>query len=148
MQLEFVTVTTGNTMRYERADMPDAVIDTVGTLLRAGGVLPRGWTVVVQRSTPEEAMYDLLLDGIMVTHCWLCLSQHVAEQIWHNATDASDLPLVEAHQQPATVPWLAVGMAIGVIDIVQTRPERLMEAAEVELCVAWALAEHPLAMTS
>jgi hypothetical protein len=67
----------------------------------------------------------------------------VTNDIWHQATVASKLPLVMATQRPATVPWLAIGMAASVVSIVRIRPHRLMEAAEIELVVAWALAEQP-----
>lgn len=139
MTLEFVTLTTGHVVHHERSNTPDRIVQRVRSLIHsADGALVRGWSVKVHETTPEKARFDLLADGIELSHCWLCLSEAVAEQVWQDAIN-SRLPIILAKERPSNVPWLAVGMALGIIEIVQNHPARLLEAAKIELCTAWAL---------
>lgn len=140
--LTFVTLTTGKVVSFERRDIPDVVIDHVHNLLQQDGHLSRGWSVIVHLSTPEEAIFDILLDSVPVTYCWVCIEATVTDRLWRTATTDSKLPLVATDEQPP-VPWLAVGLSGDIEDIVMKRPGRLIELPEIELAVAWTLIEHP-----
>ena len=141
MKLTFVTLNTGNVLQYDRSKASEAAIEKVNSMLQGGGKLINGWSVTINHTDGEAAMFDLNLDDTPVSHNWLCLADTRADAVWHQATVESKLPLIVA-TKPATTPWLAVGMALTIGEIVTTRPTRLLEAAEIELYVAWVLAER------
>jgi hypothetical protein len=148
MILQFITLTTGNVKRYDRDDYPDSSITEIKTGFQTK-TLWKGWSMNIRRSTPQQAVFDLSLDGVLVTHCWLCLTDAAANALWREAIQANakvykslGAVQIKTMKQP-TAPWLAVDIAIENIDnlgaIIRTRPERLLEAIEIELGIAWTL---------
>jgi hypothetical protein len=81
-----------------------------------------------------------LLDGMPITHCWLCLSETAANDIWLDIVKAKP-PIMKVSEPPKTVPWLAVSMSIDSIKLVLTAPYRLFEAVGIEVGMAWTLME-------
>ena len=139
LKLVFVTLTTGQSVTFERMDIPDSVISAIQLMLRQGGTLTDGWSVEILHSTPEAAVFDVFYGQSRVTHCWLCIAPTASDRLW-NAATVGGLPDVRA-KQPEMAPWVAVHLARDIVTIVE-QPSRMMEAAQAEIGVCWALIDQ------
>jgi hypothetical protein len=148
MIIQFVTLNTGHLVSYNRDDFPDHWINEIKAMLRKDGVLWRGLSVVVKPSD-RYAQFDLYLDGVRMTHCWLCKDQSVTDAVWADAcamvvkifTSFGAAEFVKIPKQP-TAPWLAVCMAYESIEKVRDDATRVLELPIAEIGVAWTLMER------
>jgi hypothetical protein len=139
MTLTMVNVNSGTTARYERAECPDDIVEgMLISLAHKDGMLTNGWSVVPGDISSQKARFDCLLDGTPITHCWLCLSEIEAKNVWRDIVNARP-PIMKVSEPPRSVPWLAVSMSIDSIKVVLTSPHRLFEAVGIEVGMAWTL---------
>lgn len=138
MMLTFITLNTGNVVHYE-ANMIAAGYKVQHPLTVGKNDLGNDWSVRLRLIASDYAIYEMYLDGIHVTHCWLCRHAQAADTVWQMALD-EQLPILQYPERPSTVPWLAVGMALDVVQIVAShRMSRLPEAPLLEAAVAFEL---------
>lgn len=138
MTLTFVNVNSGSIARYERTECPDDIVQHVKQSLRKSGILWKGWSVVVKHASPDQAHFNLHLDGVPITHCWLCLAETATTAVWQKVLDAR-APIMSLSRPPDTVPWLAISMTRESIQVVLATPQRITEAPAIEVSLAWAL---------
>lgn len=138
MTLTFVNVNTANIYKYERSECPDDFVQFVRQALKKSGVLWKGWSVIVRHTSPDQAHFDLSLDSVPITHCWLCLDAKAATAVWQKIVDTKP-PIMAMSRPPDNVPWLAMSMTMESLPVVLKTPHRIAEAPAVEVSLAWAL---------
>lgn len=139
-EIEHITVTSGASRMSSRDEVVDRVVDDLRTALadHGGAVVGSRWKVVLLPSPEGCHVYDLNYNGVHIVRCWLCLDRAHEANMWASAAASSMDPRVRLHP-PRRRPWLAVALTP---DAVLRAPrEALMDAGDLERCVAWALME-------
>lgn len=139
--IEHVTITTGAARRSDRREVSSEVIDKVReSIANHGGKLwDTGWSVALLRSPEGGHVYDLAHEGKAIVSCWLCVDDAVSDDMWR-AVSSGAPPKIKL-SKPDRAPWLAVSLLPDAVEIALRAPAVLMEAADLERCVAWALIE-------
>jgi hypothetical protein len=145
---EHITLTTGATRMSRRSEVGPGIPSKVARCIAAGGDLWAGWSVTVETILPDAPgrdaagpggwVFDALHSGRRVVRCWLCRLPELSDQLWE---DASGQPLEGGVvlRRPRGVPWLAAWLDHeNVVELIAT-PDVLMQAGDLERCVAWAL---------
>ena len=136
--MEFITLTTGAVAMSPRSDVDPDVLRKIKAALRTGdGVLWAGWSVRPLACPYDGTVWDMLCDGVAVSRCWLAGQGTASDDLWEMAEQAAP-PQVVLHR-PRGVPWLAVAILPDAIPLLEAQPLRLMEVADAERCVAWAI---------
>jgi hypothetical protein len=138
--MEFVTLTTGGTTMDRRSDIADHVITKIQAGIQAGGELWAGWSVRLGPSHPTSHVYQMLLNGQVLSACFLCIDKSASDMMWEAAEQLAPQEVVLA--RPRGVPWLAIALLPKAIELMQNgQAQRLLELADAERSVAWALIE-------
>jgi hypothetical protein len=140
--MEFITLTTGATAMSSRNEVADSVIAQIGQALAADGTLWAGWSVTLSSTITSYARIDrgagaagflMTLHDVAMSRCMVCWDKTVSDEAWETVQEA--VPEQVVVHRPRGVPWLAVAILPGVLQ----HPMQLMELADAERCVAWAL---------
>lgn len=143
-EIEHITLTTGSTRTSPRDEVADHVVAHIRTsMAEANGRLGNtGWAVkMVPFDVPEVHCFDLLYEGAPVVRCWL--NNHpdpkLTDMMWGSLGNFR-LPGVKL-TRPKPGCWLAVALLPEAVALFARSPGTLMEAGDLERCVAWALLE-------
>jgi hypothetical protein len=131
--MEFITLTTGATYMSGRDEVTDGVIEQIGHALAADGTLWAGWSVKCEQA-PGGAAFIMLMHDVAVAQCMLCWDQTVSDETWEVVQN--HVPDRVVAHRPRGVPWLAVSILPAAV---LQYPDKLMELADAERCVAWTL---------
>lgn len=137
--MEFITITTGATAMSSRSEVSDNVVAIIRAAIAGDGNLFAGWSVLFDvKSAPFEgcAMFAMAHQQMPLSRCCVCWEAAASERAWETIEQTAP-PEVVLHR-PRGVPWLAVDLLPSVLDVPK---ERLLELADAERCVAWALIE-------
>jgi hypothetical protein len=136
--MEFITLTSGATSMSSRSEVADTIVaeirKSLGSKLR--GKLWAGWSVIIDTTAPGAACFLLLLHDIILSRCAVCWDAAVSDGAWEIVQDA--VPDKVVVHRPRGVPWLAVDLQLSAV---LQHPDRLLQLADAERCVAWALIE-------
>jgi hypothetical protein len=136
--IEHITITTGARRMSKRSEVADTVVDIVRrAIAHDGGKLwSSGWTVTLLPSSDGGFVFDLAHDKARVVRSWLCVDDTASKSLWQDAMSWSIDPQAIL-PAPKRTPWLAAALDIKTFRGVS--PPILMEAGDLERCVAWAL---------
>lgn len=139
--IEHITITSGAVRTARRSEMSDRAVDAARAAIAAGEPLADSpWRCLILQTPEGGRAFDLTYRGRPMVRCWLCLDDSVAEPMWEAATSGVIDPGVRL-VRPRRAPWLAAALLPAAIEIAPVDPTVLMEAAEIEIIVAWALLE-------
>ncbi len=105
-------------------------------VMGAGGkIRDTGWTVkMVQGAAPGSCCFELRHSGIWLFSCYMAWTTTADAPMWDVVRQVSKT----ATAKPKSVPWLAVHA----MPMFWSAPPRaIMEAGDLERCVAWAVIE-------
>jgi hypothetical protein len=144
--IEHITITSGAVRMSARTEVRPEIKAKVGRLLRKGGVLWDGWSVEVRAIEAIEGgppgpagwVFDAHHGGIRVVRCWICRLEEASAQLWEEASGHAEDPRVVLHR-PRGAPWLAAWLDPEHLEALMSTPMVLMQAGDLERCVAWAL---------
>ena len=134
--IEHITITTGATRMSPRSEVAPTIIARLRHAIRIRTPL-YGWTIVREASAEGTHVYRLEHGGAAVARCWLCTSAAASDATWEAAAAHVADERVVLHR-PRGTPWLAAALLPGAL---QVSPDVLMQAGDLERCVAWALLE-------
>lgn len=156
-RLHHLTLTTGHVARTTRAEVRSAVIMSLAPLAQSGGgtVPCFGWNVEVRRPQPHSTealcngaasfiVHDAVRAPLMpspLVRCVVCWQAERSNDAWDLAKQAaqdSRLPTTASIRQPREVPWLAVMLCPGIMDL---SPVAIAALGDFERCFAWTLIE-------
>jgi len=137
--MEFITLTTGAASITLRSEVGDDIVRAIRAALAGDGELWAGWSVKLDRHA-GWATFEVLHRGVALSRCFLCLSADASAELWELAEVIAPDKVVL--HRPRGVPWLAAAILPSALDIVQTRPLLLLQLADAERCVAWAVLEE------
>lgn len=136
--LEHLTLTSGHTRRSPRAEVEDRTIAFIrDCLVNQGGVLgDTGWRVVIVPMTElsHSHVFELWHSGQRLVACYLCSHSTEHDGMW-GAIKEAQIPTVGRAAKEPTVPWLSCAV------VGSGPPSVMMEAGDLERCVAWTLME-------
>jgi hypothetical protein len=136
--MEFITITTGATAMSSRSEVSDNVVAIIRAAIAGDGNLFAGWSVSfddwLSEGAPGCAMFVMQHQQMPLSRCCVCWEAAASERAWETIEQSAP-PEVVLHR-PRGVPWLAVDLLPSVLDVPK---ERLLELADAERCVAWAL---------
>lgn len=143
LTIEHITLSSGHTRRSPRAEVSEAVIDRIRAAIAEGsGDVGGGWTVRLVPGLPEgTAAYDLLHDGRRVVACYLGIARPAADEMWAQIDAVMPMLPGAVRRRPKRAPWLAV-MPVpdpAVLADPGAFADILLEAGDLERCVAWAI---------
>jgi hypothetical protein len=133
--IEHLTLISGHTRRSPRFEVNSGTVDYIRDRIanREGKLDPTDWQVKL-RPMPElkhSYVFDLYHSGERVVACYLCTHVEEHDGMWNAIKQAG----LRGKAKEPKVPWLACAV-IGI-----AAPDVLMEAGDLERCVAWALME-------
>lgn len=141
--IEHLTLSSGHTRRSPRSEVREEIIDRIRAALAAGGEdVGGGWSVRILPGMPDgTAVYDLLHDGRRVVACYLGIDRARANDLWDQLDAVMPLAAGAVRRRPKRVPWLAVMPAPdpAVLADPAAFADILLEAGDLERCVAWAI---------
>jgi len=137
--MEFITLTTGATSISLRSEVGDDIVRAIRKALTGGGELWAGWAVKLDRRD-GWATFELLHRGRALSRSFVCWTPEASAKLWEVA-EALAPERVVLHR-PRGVPWLAAAILPGAIALVTTEPHLLLELADAERCIAWAVIEE------
>lgn len=136
--LEHITLTSGGVRESPRSEVDDDIVDLVRAAIRGDGLLG-DWRVRLTSQTPSVYAFDLEHAGLRVAMAWLCRDAGATRRLW--PTLAAFAPTGVRLFRPRSVPWLAASLDLANVEQIVKTPEILMQAADLERVVAWALLE-------
>jgi hypothetical protein len=141
--IEFITLTSGGTTVSARSEVEGDVIQRIQhALVQEAGRLWGGWVVTQIQGPVGGFVYDMSVDGIHMSRCWLCTEDAASDVMWETC-EGSAPPTVVLHR-PRGVPWLAIALQpSAILAFAKGDPQKLLELADAERCVAWALITGP-----
>lgn len=138
---EHITITTGATRMSPRSEVDDETIAMIRAALARDGVMGEtGWRVHLLETPPGGRAFDLAYRGSLVVRCWLCTDRSASDAMW----EAASAVVPDEHvrlARPRGSPWLAASLLPGSVALLIKSRGALMEAGDLERCVAWALLE-------
>jgi hypothetical protein len=147
----FVTLTTGHAMVSERDDVSDDVIKQLIERINRDRSLSSGWSVELherRQDASEVFKWTMRQQGYAISYCVLCWDATLSAKAWAAMyADVANEPGVKT-LPPSPAPWLAVTiLGQGTIALakqigVDQMAQKLLELADAERCVAWALLER------
>ena len=130
--LEFLNITINSTINRFRNDWGSGARDFMWHNRRY-----RGWSIEEEEPPVSGArVFDIVLHGVHITHCSLCLRPEAGDALWRYLLALPHIVLA-APTRPSHVPWLAVHLLSGAIDLTRSQSPRMLELADLETAVAW-----------
>lgn len=141
-ELEHITITTGAVRMSPRSEVGDHVVDLLRQQIASGGDLgATGWSVALLPTPTGGFVFDLSHKDIgKVARCWLCNSRETSASMWAAASSSRVDSRVRL-SMPKAIPWLAASLVLATVMHIGARTNLLVEAGDLERCVAWALLE-------
>lgn len=143
ISLEFLMLGTGETLRMERTDVEDRVIEKLKPVVLGGGGPVLGWDVrMVPCCEPGGDAFEIWREDVWISSCYVAWSEKAAHGMWWAAQASAELALgavpIEA---PVGLPWLASVMmptaaslsflfVLGVSDLEQSIAWTIIECAD------------------
>jgi hypothetical protein len=140
LSLEFITVTTGGTAMSPRSGVKDSVVTKIKQVVGKGGPLWGGWSIDRKDAAPGTAIFVMLHQGRPMSRNMVVWTRQASDQAWEEV-EAQAPDGVVLHR-PRGVPWLAADLLPGSLQVAMSAPNVLMELADAERCVAWAILEN------
>lgn len=138
--IEHITITTGASRMSSRTEVESRVLETLRRALARDGVVG-DWRIENQKVSGGFA-FGLKYRGALIAQCWLCIDRSMSDRMWEEAAEtALDERVILS--RPKGIPWLAASIAPSAISVAMTTPSALVEAGDLERCVAWALIDEP-----
>jgi len=133
---------TGHERQSPRHEVGDEVIDLLRPIIQrgAGEISDTRWGIrMVEGAAPGSCGFTLHYDGSWIVSCYMAWSKEGANAMWPIAKHTAGLHVVgQPYTRPAAPPWIAVVMMPKAFS---SGIEALMEAGDLERCVAWTVLE-------
>lgn len=135
-----LTLFTGHLRNSPRHEVPKSVIDKLTPyVMSAGGEIENtGWTVkMVQGAAPGSCCFELHHSGLWLFSCYMAWTKSASVPMWEIVKQVSET----ACPRPKSTPWLAVHAMPLMPMIMSKAPHAIMEAGDLERCIAWTVIE-------
>jgi len=130
---------TGASRMSSRTEVSDDVLNRIReALLYTGGEIA-GWTIA-SREVSGGYEFDLWHSGTKIVQCWFCTERGASDRMFEEASaTAIDERVILA--RPKGTPWLGVTLFPESLLTALSNPSILLQAGDLERCVAWTLLE-------
>jgi len=135
-----LTLFTGHLRNSLRHEVPKSAIDKLTPyVMSAGGEIENtGWTVkMVQGVAPGSCVFTLHHSGLWLFSCYMAWIKATSAPMWEVVKQVSGTSI----PMPKSTPWLAVHAMPLMPMIMQKAPHAIMEAGDLERCIAWTVIE-------
>jgi hypothetical protein len=132
-----LTLLTGHLRESPRKEVYRETIDLLKPyVVSAGGeIADTGWTVgMIQGAAPGSCAFTLNHSGLWLVTCYMAWTTSADAPMWEIVKQRT----TTSTRKPKSVPWLAVHL---MPSATQVAPQVLMQAGDLERCIAWTVIE-------